>query len=92
MYYRGILEVTLLQFQNISCLRFILTGKAVDIAVWIFQNISCLRFIDYTLKECLDTLEFQNISCLRFIRVIGGVYGKNFTISKHFMFKVHNSS
>ena len=34
---------------------------------------------------------FQNISCLRFIRVIGGVYGKNFTISKHFMFKVHET-
>ena len=39
----------------------------------------------------LFVVKFQNISCLRFIRVIGGVYGKNFTISKHFMFKVHET-
>ena len=77
------------EFQNISCLRFINQNLRKTIDLFTFQNISCLRFIYYILFLLVYPLLFQNISCLRFIYKRCLRHLNNKSISKHFMFKVH---
>ena len=46
-----------------------LTGKAVDIAVWIFQNFSSLQFMNVDSDNIDMRTGFQNFSSLQFIAI-----------------------
>ena len=82
-------QTLIYSFQNISCLRFISMILKRNGIILRFQNISCLRFIKKSNISSYSFSTFQNISCLRFMFHFLNVILFSFSISKHFMFKVH---
>ena len=64
-------------FQNISCLRLILSILEYLQGYAEFQNISCLRLIKEVDNFIKEVIRFQNISCLRLIVGLTGTPAPN---------------